>query len=162
LMSTSSLGIVAAGDGTFSTTSAIYFTNASTSIPKTYSNNTFSGTNALATTSIFSLTGVTNGHVFVNGSYPYTLDAAGFNPAYSVCNAMGGGEIDFPSATVNINDNVVGRSNCVVRGVGNTATHFVIAAGVSIRNWNTSYTGFENVFFDGTAQNAFDVAVGNI
>ncbi|MEK7109484.1 MAG: hypothetical protein AAB919_03580, partial [Patescibacteria group bacterium] len=44
LLATSSLGITAGGTG-FSTTSAIYFVNASTTIPKTYTSNTFTGEN---------------------------------------------------------------------------------------------------------------------
>ena len=60
--STTSANYFIANTNAFSTTSAIYFANASSTIPKTYTNNIFTGTNTFtfATTTYLGLGGVVN------------------------------------------------------------------------------------------------------
>lgn len=63
-VATSTLNITATGDGTFSTTSAIYFVNASTTIPKTYTANTFTGLQTFGNSSTTNTS--VSGHTVLN------------------------------------------------------------------------------------------------
>src|SRR5947209_10620077 len=113
------------------------------------SNNTWTGTNAFATTT----TGMLNGTVVVNGTFPYTRNSSGVQAALDVCSFLGSacGAVHLTAGTYSITSGVGVPSNILIDGDG-YQTDLVESAGINIGITSTSNITLSNLRFDCTGQ----------
>ena len=153
----------------FSTTSAQYFVHSSTTIPKTYTANTWtllqtfsSGFLSSASSTVNSTfvaatttTGSLNGNVHVTG-WPYAQTSAGLQQALNVCNSNGGGTVYAAPGSYTISSTLNLKSKCVLQGAG-PSTVLVLDSGTSVRiSANVYETGITDLKVDPSA-----LAAGN-
>jgi len=153
----------------FSTTSAQYFVHSSTTIPKTYTANTWtllqtfsSGFLSSASSTVNSTfvaatttTGSLNGNVHVTG-WPYAQTSAGLQQALNVCNSNGGGTVYAAPGSYTISSTVNLKSKCVLQGAG-PSTVLVLNTGTTLKvPANTAEFGIRDLKVDPSA-----LAAGN-
>lgn len=101
-----------------------------------------------------------NGVIYVDG-VRFAKTGAGIQEALDFCSSLGGGTVFIPTGNYIVSSNLSFYSNCYLKGAGYSSL-LTLAQGVSLRLWNVSHSGIDNIRIDALAHIAFDVGISSI